>query len=658
MNSKLSMRRVFGVIAIAALVLVAACTPAPAVQPEDQEAGLANPASVYCEEQGGQLEMRTDEEGTHGVCRFDDGSECEEWAFFRGECESGEKPSDNEELDLENELAGTDWDLVMLGNGTLLPDSKITIAFDQEGLRGSAGCNGYFGSYTLERAEFAMGPLASTAMDCEGLMDQEQNFLELLSSAESLTFEEKQLIIHGGGGDLLFQPAVHETLLGNIWVLNGIVHNGAIVTTWIDEEITAEFIDGQIAGSAGCNSYFAGYDIDGDALTFGSVGSTKMLCDEERNQREAEFLAALAAVAGHTIQRDRLTLTDADGNQLIQFRVQDEPDVPDALLGQVWYWQEYLDTAGIHNILVGKPADYTLELLEDGTYRFQADCNQGNGGYQLDGSGLAFEPGPITLAACEPGSLDTDFLAKLGDVVTYVLEDGKLHLNLKMDAGNMVFSTINDPSWTQFKYTFEDSPDGWSHGFADLPADADPQFYQLDGGRRALPGELVGGGYNLRGDNHSDDLFMFLKVQAGGLEPNTTYDVKFLVDLATAVPEGLMGIGGSPGESVYLKVGASSIEPSAVEDGSGYLRMNIDKGQQAQGGADMIVLGHIAYASDSAADGGEWQMKSLDSTEQPFSIITDDSGQVWFIIGTDSGFEGLTDVYFDAISISLTPATD
>jgi putative hemolysin len=51
------------------------------------EAGLPNPASVYCEEQGYLLKIRTDEQGNqHGVCMFPDGSECDEWAFFRGEC--------------------------------------------------------------------------------------------------------------------------------------------------------------------------------------------------------------------------------------------------------------------------------------------------------------------------------------------------------------------------------------------------------------------------------------------------------------------------------------------------------------------------------------------------------------------------------------------
>jgi putative hemolysin len=54
--------------------------------------GLPNPASVFCEEQGYKLELRTDASGTTGYCIFPDGSECEEWAFFRGECAPGVPP--------------------------------------------------------------------------------------------------------------------------------------------------------------------------------------------------------------------------------------------------------------------------------------------------------------------------------------------------------------------------------------------------------------------------------------------------------------------------------------------------------------------------------------------------------------------------------------
>ncbi len=51
---------------------------------------MANPASTHCIEKGGQVEIRTGSDGGQiGFCVFADGSACEEWAFFRGECTPG-----------------------------------------------------------------------------------------------------------------------------------------------------------------------------------------------------------------------------------------------------------------------------------------------------------------------------------------------------------------------------------------------------------------------------------------------------------------------------------------------------------------------------------------------------------------------------------------
>jgi len=51
---------------------------------------MPNPASVYCEQNGGKLELRQDASGgVAGICVFPDGSECDEWAYFRGECKAG-----------------------------------------------------------------------------------------------------------------------------------------------------------------------------------------------------------------------------------------------------------------------------------------------------------------------------------------------------------------------------------------------------------------------------------------------------------------------------------------------------------------------------------------------------------------------------------------
>jgi putative hemolysin len=73
------MKRIFTFIII--LMILTACS-APQAQ-----AGMPNPASVYCEQKGNKLEIRTAADGSQsGVCVFPDGSTCDEWAYYRGEC--------------------------------------------------------------------------------------------------------------------------------------------------------------------------------------------------------------------------------------------------------------------------------------------------------------------------------------------------------------------------------------------------------------------------------------------------------------------------------------------------------------------------------------------------------------------------------------------
>lgn len=85
---------------LAGIVLAASCNPARP-SPTSQ-ANMPNPASVYCEQQGNKLEMVTATDGSqNGLCIFPDGSSCDEWAYFRGECgpaEQGGSPSASTEV--------------------------------------------------------------------------------------------------------------------------------------------------------------------------------------------------------------------------------------------------------------------------------------------------------------------------------------------------------------------------------------------------------------------------------------------------------------------------------------------------------------------------------------------------------------------------------
>ena len=74
---------------IVVLSLLSACAPVTRQAPL-AGAAIANPASENCVAQGGTLEIRQEAGGEVGYCVFADGSECEEWAYMRGECAPGQ----------------------------------------------------------------------------------------------------------------------------------------------------------------------------------------------------------------------------------------------------------------------------------------------------------------------------------------------------------------------------------------------------------------------------------------------------------------------------------------------------------------------------------------------------------------------------------------
>ncbi|MFP4424574.1 MAG: DUF333 domain-containing protein [Candidatus Woesearchaeota archaeon] len=55
-------------------------------QDTEQKTEVPNPASEYCIEQGGSLDIRDTDDGQVGICVLPDGTECEEWAYMNGEC--------------------------------------------------------------------------------------------------------------------------------------------------------------------------------------------------------------------------------------------------------------------------------------------------------------------------------------------------------------------------------------------------------------------------------------------------------------------------------------------------------------------------------------------------------------------------------------------
>lgn len=212
-----------------------------------------------------------------------------------------------------------------------------------------------------------------------------------------------------------------------------------------------------------------------------------------------------------------------------------------------------------------------------------------------------------------------------------------------------------------YEFIFSKGNENWQGDFTDYPVGQE-FFFELAWGWQNLPkvisvdGKTLSKGMFLSGDNHSDDLFMFIRRQIGDLKPNTCYELTFSVIVENNVYPGQSGIGGSPGESVYFKVGASTKKPHRVNKDGFYL-LNVDKGNQSQGGKNAIVVGDMANANVPVPPNPlitppfEPFPSPFTNQGNPLKVKTDDKGRLWLFVGTDSGFEGPTLYYIAKISV-------
>lgn len=210
-----------------------------------------------------------------------------------------------------------------------------------------------------------------------------------------------------------------------------------------------------------------------------------------------------------------------------------------------------------------------------------------------------------------------------------------------------------------FSYSFSSTDQGWIADFADYnPAAAGMELV-----KRIAPlptGTADGNGFYLQGHNRSDDLYMFLRRGLGpadGIISGQHYAVTSTVSFWSNSSEDCWGTGGAPASSVHLKAGASTVEPVVKPGALNHLRTDLKKGQQIEEGTEATRLGNIA--NGLPCDESQWGKVTLTSTTtltvQAAKETDAKDALLWLNVGTDSGFEGLTQLYYTDISTTLTP---
>ena len=126
-----------------------------------------------------------------------------------------------------------------------------------------------------------------------------------------------------GDAILTFVMEKPREFSGSSWELASYSNGtGGVVTVLADTYISVTFAkSGDLAGLAGCNSYWGTYATQGDELSIESLDSTSLSCAEPAGimEQEEAYLTAFRDAATFKIDGDALELRSDDGSLLASY---------------------------------------------------------------------------------------------------------------------------------------------------------------------------------------------------------------------------------------------------------------------------------------------------------------------------------------------------
>jgi heat shock protein HslJ len=132
------------------------------------------------------------------------------------------------------------------------------------------------------------------------------------------------------------------------------------------------------------------------------------------------------------------SLVSSSSYTLLSESAPSTPGYDKTLVNIVWQWAQFVDPN--RQSVIPNPENYVVVFTPNGAVGIIADCNTGSGTYTAEGSSMTISIGAMTQVTCGEESLSDDFIRYLGDMDTYVFDNGRLVLNMKADASNLIFN--------------------------------------------------------------------------------------------------------------------------------------------------------------------------------------------------------------------------
>ncbi len=236
------------------------------------------------------------------------------------------------------DLVGSAWIMIVEeneGSGERAP----TLAFLSDYIAaGVTACRAYVVHFRIndERVRFPAMSMTGTTKGCaEQLLELEGSYADQLSLSDDYSVEEtasgKLLRIRTKNGKVLVYeplPPVSDRTTEGRWSLTTFIEpletkRGRTRLSRATDiipgtEVTLEFREDGVSGSAGCNKYGASINIDGAEVTVGVATVTRAWCDDAEGlmDQERRYLGILSRAKVYRIFGDRLALQTDGGEQL------------------------------------------------------------------------------------------------------------------------------------------------------------------------------------------------------------------------------------------------------------------------------------------------------------------------------------------------------
>ncbi len=220
-------------------------------------------------------------------------------------------------------------------------------------------------------------------------------------------------------------------LNGTRWTLTDYVSNGSTWHILDGTTITMLFgDDGKITGSAGCNHYFASYEMKGTKISIGPAGSTEMYCmGTGVMEQERIYLSLLHDAVSLTAKNTTLSFADSKGTTILSFE-RIVPPSPAPFVGTTWILDSFCTTDSVSSGIKGIPL--TAVFDNDGRVTGSAGCNDYFGSYTLTGNSLSIHSIGSTKMNCPGRGImlqEQTYLASLGKAAGFTINGNRMSLS-------------------------------------------------------------------------------------------------------------------------------------------------------------------------------------------------------------------------------------